>query len=98
DFHVTGVQTCALPIFAFLFSSQLFIHAQCPTGGVSFTSQTALDNFILDYPTCEVIDGNVSINGPDIIDLSPLSNIKTINGYLTRSEERRIGKIVRTLY
>lgn len=70
---------------SFLFSSQLVLHAQCPLGGIYIVNQEDLDNFILDYPTCEVIDGYVYMNGTDIVDLSPLSNIKTINGSLNIS-------------
>ncbi len=55
----------------------------CPEGNVSFTSQALLNQFILNYPNCTQITGNVFINGATITDLSPLENITTITGNFT---------------
>ncbi len=56
--------------------------AQCPTGFLEFTTQSEVDNFSVNFPDCENIQGNVVIKGSDIIDLTPLSQIKKIEGYL----------------
>lgn len=57
------------------------MHAQCPPGGVTFTSQTQINNFIIQYPDCTEINGDVSIEG-DIQNLNGLANIVTISGAL----------------
>ena len=51
--------------------------AQCPTGPIAFTSQSELNDFAVDYPSCTLLpDGaDVEISGNDITDLSPLSNL-----------------------
>ena len=55
----------------------------CPEGNLSFTSQALLNQFILDYPNCTQITGNVFISGATITDLSPLANITSITGSFT---------------
>src|SRR5690606_25180198 len=59
--------------------------AQCPTGDVMLYSQAAVDAFAVNYPNCTEITGNLyisDIGGSDITDLSPLSNIQSIGGFL----------------
>lgn len=62
------------------------VNAQCPTDGyVFFSSQAAVNQFIVDYPNCTQIDGNLLISAfgtTDITDLSPLENITTVTGNL----------------
>lgn len=55
----------------------------CPEGNVSFNSQAALDQFLLDYPNCTEISGNLFVSGATITNLSPLQNITSITGNLT---------------
>src|SRR5690606_38208403 len=58
---------------------------QCPTGDVMLYSQAAVDAFAVNYPNCTEITGNLyisDIGGSDITDLSPLSNIQSIGGFL----------------
>ncbi len=55
---------------------------QCPMGNISFSTQAQIDNFIIQYPTCTEIDGNVYISGADITNLAGLSNITSIGGNL----------------
>src|SRR5690606_7461152 len=104
DFHVTGVQTCALPIFAGSGARTISNNAgdcvsvtavttacttssepQCPTGNVTLYSQADVNNFATNYPNCTEITGYLyisDIGGSDITDLSPLSNIQSIGGFL----------------
>src|SRR5690606_1118206 len=56
--------------------------AQCPTGDVGLYSQTHVNNFATNYPNCTEITGFLYINGITITDLSPLSNIQSIGGFL----------------
>lgn len=57
----------------------------CPDA-VFFFSQAAVDQFILDYPECTTITGNVVISG-DVNNLSALHNITTITGALIINSE-----------
>lgn len=60
--------------------------AQCPTGDRVFSSQQQLIDFAKSYPDCAEISGDVVIGTSygmtDIDDLSPLANIRSIDGYL----------------
>ncbi len=55
---------------------------QCPTGDVALYSQTDVNNFATNYPNCTEISGYLYISGSTITDLSPLSNLTSIGGYL----------------
>ena len=54
----------------------------CLPDGILFTSQNEVDAFIIDYPNCTEIEGNVTIVGVDISDLSPFANLLKIGGDL----------------
>ncbi|MBX7052989.1 MAG: T9SS type A sorting domain-containing protein [Flavobacteriales bacterium] len=68
-----------------LFAQKL--NAQVCTGDFVFETQTELDQFIVDNPTCSSIDGDVtitgSINGDLPTNLDALQNIESISGNLT---------------
>ena len=78
-------------VFRFLISFTLFtagsgLYAQpCPQGNINFKSQIQLDSFKLLFPKCKEIQGNVRIYSEldTIKDLSLLSEIITIGGYLS---------------
>src|SRR5690606_4521218 len=55
---------------------------QCPAGNVSLTSQADIDAFAITYPNCTEISGYLRISGSTITDLSPLSNLTSVGGYL----------------
>ncbi len=61
--------------------------AQCPTGDVTLSSQTEVDNFLTTYPNCTEMAGRLHIFNNDatpyITDLSPLSNLTSIGGELS---------------
>lgn len=59
--------------------------AQCPPGGVILNNQTQVNAFLANYPNCTQINGILVINPTSsgaITDLSPLSNITTVAGYI----------------
>jgi len=60
----------------------IYLFAQCPTGNVSLATQAEVDQFTADYPNCDKISGYLLINGADINNLSGLSKISEISGYL----------------
>jgi len=56
--------------------------SRCLTGGITFTSQSQVDSFPINYPTCTEITGNVEITGSDITHLDSLQQVVRINGDL----------------
>jgi len=68
--------------FALLTGAFPAAYAQCPAGDLVFSSQTAIDNFIIQYPHCTSISGNVSVQGTDITNLDGLSNLESVGGNL----------------
>src|SRR5690606_36608223 len=57
--------------------------AQYPPGDVTITSQEDVDNFIINYPNCTIIDGNLTLCFTSAIrNLQGLSNINSITGTL----------------
>lgn len=61
---------------------------QCPLGDVYISNQEDLRRFLINYPDCTVINGNLSLGSDKITDLSPLHNLTTIKRalYLTGSK------------
>lgn len=55
----------------------------CIPEGITFTSQTQIDSFQYYYPDCVYLEGDLSINGPDIKNLDSLHIILAINGDLS---------------
>src|SRR5690606_40588617 len=88
-FHVTGVQTCALPI------SRPDIYGKIGTSGVSIATlddmKALYDGFDLCSPNTSV---SMTINGPAPTILAFFLNtaIDQVIDRFRRSEERRVGK------
>src|SRR5690606_36136991 len=53
-----------------------------PGGSVHLTSQTEVDAFATNYPNCTEVSGDLTIQGANITDLTPLSNLTSVGGYL----------------
>jgi len=66
-------------LFFFLLSGSL-LFAQCPTGDVNLYTQADVEEFISNYPTCEIINGDLYIG--DATDISGITAIKRIEGSL----------------
>ena len=58
------------------------VGAQCPLGPVTLTTQAQVYSFAANYPNCTALSGSLTINGPDITDLSPFNNLSTVGGDL----------------
>src|SRR5690606_20292603 len=54
---------------------------QCPTGDVELYSQADVNNFATNYPNCTEVSGILTIQGANITDLTPLSNLTSVGGY-----------------
>src|SRR5690606_37000947 len=76
----------------FLFFT-LGLKAQCPPGDVILNSQTEVDDFATNYPNCTEISGSLKINGNDITDLSPLSNLTSVGGYLQINDNSNLTNL-----
>lgn len=59
----------------------IFVSGQCPIGNVVLNSQEGVDDFVLTYPNCETILGDLFITG-DVNDLSALNYLRSIDGNL----------------
>jgi len=68
------------------FQSEYYItitrNGVCPIGDVTFSSQQAVDDFIVDFPTCTEFPANVAIEGSDITNLDAFQNITSVLGRL----------------
>ncbi|MDP2721967.1 MAG: T9SS type A sorting domain-containing protein [Bacteroidales bacterium] len=61
---------------------QTGVFSQCLPDGITFTTQEQIDNFQTNYPGCSRIEGDVLINGDNIVNLNGLEPIFHINGDL----------------
>lgn len=52
----------------------------CFPDGLLITRQSQIDSFPINYPYCSVIEGDLYIDGEEIINLNGLSQIEKING------------------
>jgi hypothetical protein len=55
----------------------------CPTGDVTFSFQSQIDEFQWTYPGCKAIAGELTINGSDITNLNGLSGLFSVEGNLS---------------
>src|SRR5690606_40168107 len=83
-FHVTGVQTCPLPISLNWFPQRL---TPATTDVLEFSSNAT----VTDMPATESI-GKLRLHNNAVVNISgTVTSILSI-GHATRSEERRVGK------
>src|SRR5690554_5107198 len=71
-----------LGISIFFLFFTLGLKAQCLAGNIIFTTQEQIDAFATNYPNCTEVSGNLTIQGANITDLTPLSNLTSVGGYL----------------
>jgi len=70
-----------------------FVSIACLPDGITFSNQSEIDNFPIDYPDCDVIEGNVIISGTDIINLNGLLNIEIIEGDLIINNNNELNDL-----
>ena len=69
--------------FILMISGHVNLTAQpCLPDGITFTTQSQIDSFPINYPNCTEIKGNVLIFGDDISNLYGLNVLTSIGGYL----------------
>ena len=59
-----------------------FSFSQCPAGSITLSNQTEVDDFVLTYPNCTELFGNLIIDGNSITNFKGLSGITSIEGYV----------------
>jgi len=65
----------AISLIIYYFLTNVYLFGQCPPSNITFSSQSEIDNFILNYPNCEILEFT-NISGNDISNLNGFSNIK----------------------
>jgi hypothetical protein len=83
-----GIRIRTLVLLWILLSAFSGIYAQsCLPDGVTFTTQTQIDSFPIQYPNCTAIEGDVIIPYPNSIsNFQGLNSITTIGGELLISD------------
>jgi len=57
----------------------------CLPDGIIFTTQTEIDNFQTNHPNCSEIEGDVNIEGDNIVNLNGLASLTAVGGSLALS-------------
>jgi hypothetical protein len=65
-----------------LFGCTTVVSQPCLPDGITFTTQSQIDSFPINYPGCTEIEGNVEVNGADISNFNGLNAITQIGGEL----------------
>lgn len=68
-------------VVTFMYQVTVFSQS-CLPAGITFDTQTQIDNFQTDYPSCSEIEGNVLIKNDDITNLIGLNVLTSIWGRL----------------
>lgn len=69
--------------FALLISLNIVSSQSCLPNGITFSTQSEIDNFQINYPNCNEVEGYVSIRGEDIVNLNGLGSLTTVGNYLS---------------
>ncbi len=76
------IRKLALLAIIVLFVEAKVLSQSCLHQGITFATQEQIDNFQTNYPGCTEIEGDVSINGSDIINLNGLSVLSSVGNWL----------------
>lgn len=76
------MKTCMGIVITIFFSFTTAWTEHCLPNGITFTTQSQIDNFQTDYPGCTIIDGNVTISGSGITNLNGLSVLDSMEADL----------------
>ncbi|RLD57407.1 MAG: hypothetical protein DRI97_05430 [Bacteroidetes bacterium] len=75
--HLTVIAFVLLVVCHFEMVSQ-----PCLPEGITFSTQSQIDSFPINYPGCTEIEGDVIIEGETIVNLSVLNVLTSIEGRL----------------
>jgi len=86
------MKTLALILIAAATFGSRIIYAQgCLPEGITFTTQSEIDNFQANYPGCTEIEGDVNIQGLNISNINGLWVLQAIYGSLTIGGEENLS-------
>ena len=71
-----------IPVYILLLYFTTSGQAQVCTVNITLETQSDVDNFNVDYPSCAELEGNLLITGDDITDISPLAQLDKVIGDL----------------
>ncbi len=54
-------------------------YGYCLLGGIEFTNQNDVSNFHYNYPNCDVIEGDLSIQNPTFLQMFIINNLDSLN-------------------
>jgi hypothetical protein len=77
-----------------LLLSSTGLSQSCLPEGIGFNDQAEIDNFQVNYPGCTEIEGNVEIEGDNILNLDGLSVLTSIGGQLYITNNDLLGNII----
>ena len=69
-------------LFILIFFQIMAYSQSCLPEGITFTTQSQIDSFQINYPNCTEIKGNVKIVGDNILNLNGLSTLNSFGGCL----------------
>lgn len=67
--------------------------AQCPSGNLTFTTQSEIDNFESSHPSCADFSGNITVHGDAIIDVDGLTSLQKIQGNLVIKNSKNLTNL-----
>ena len=65
----------------------------CLPDGITFTTQSQIDSFQINYPGCSEIEGSVTVYGDDITNLDELTVLTSIGHYLKIYNTSSLGNL-----
>jgi len=87
-FRIFGLVVCLVLFLPMVSQSQ-----SCLPDGITFTTQSKIDSFPINYPGCSEIEGSVTIYGDDISNLDELTLLTSIGHYLKIYNTSSLGNL-----
>jgi hypothetical protein len=85
------MKKCILLLAIVILAHFTMLPQSCLPEGITFTSQSQIDSFQINYPNCTEIEGNVSISGENISYLDSLIVLTAFHGILLVGDANYLG-------
>ena len=82
NYYNIDMKEFTILLFLVIFIQSNLSSQSCLPNGITFSTQTEIDNFPSNYPNCTKIEGNVLMDGPYLTNLDSLAVLTSINGNL----------------
>ncbi|MCD4731543.1 MAG: T9SS type A sorting domain-containing protein [Bacteroidales bacterium] len=80
-------------ILTFFYGYSLVLSQGCLPEGITFSTQSQIDNFQSNYPGCIEIEGYFTIEGSDITNLTGLNMLTAVGGILTIKDTENLENL-----